>query len=119
MHAVANAAIEGGAMKVPRSRSRRIPNVASAGWFSVLKNAPRTVALRPPGGYRVLVKPSSAPETSIETSEQLADRLRTTKIPLIGDSGMIDRGWVRMALIVLAAISFTYFILWWIKRGHL
>ena len=43
-------------MKAPRSQSRRIPSVASAGWFSVLKNASRTVALRPPGGYRALAK---------------------------------------------------------------
>jgi hypothetical protein len=106
-------------MKAPRSQSRRIPNVASAGWFSVLKSGPRTVTLRPPGGYRVLANPLSAPETSIETPEQLAERLRTTKIPLIGDSGMIDRGVVRMALIVLSAVSFTYFILWWIMRAHL
>jgi hypothetical protein len=106
-------------MKAPRSQSRRIPSVASAGWFSVLKNASRTVALRPPGGYRALAKSSCAVETSIETPEQLADRLGTTKIPLVGDSGMIDRGVIRMALIVLIAVSFTYFILWWIMRGHL
>jgi hypothetical protein len=106
-------------MKAPRSQSRRTPNVASAGWFSVLKTGPRTVTLRPPGGYRVLANPSSAAESSTEAPEELADRLRTTKIPLIGDSGMIDRGLVRMALIVLAAVSFTYFILWWIMRGHL
>jgi hypothetical protein len=105
-------------MKAPRSKSR-FPSVTSAGFFSVLKNASRTVALRPPGGYRTLLKPSSAEEKSNETPEQLADRLSTTRIPLIGDSGIMDRGIVRMALIVLAAISFTYFILWWIMRGHL
>jgi phage shock protein PspC (stress-responsive transcriptional regulator) len=32
---------------------------------------------------------------------------------------MIDRGVIRMALIVLIGVSFTYFILWWIMRGHL
>jgi hypothetical protein len=106
-------------MRVPRFRSRRDVSIASAGYFSVLKTAPRTVALRPPGGYRVLANPSGAPATSIETPEQLATRLRTIKIPLIGDSGMIDRGQVRMALIVVGAASFTYFILWWIMRGHL
>jgi hypothetical protein len=77
------------------------------------------VTPRPPGGFGVLANPSSAPESSIETPEQLAERLRTTKIPLIGDSGMTDRGVVRMALIVFSAVSFTYFILWWIMRGHL
>jgi hypothetical protein len=96
-------------MKAPRSQSRRDFNVASAGWFSVLKMAPRTVVVRPPAGYRSLV----APSTESETPEQFADRLRTTKIPLIGDSGMMDRGLVRMALIVLSAASFTAFILWW------
>jgi len=106
-------------MRVPRFQSRRNMNVASAGWFSVLKICPRTVTLGPPGAYRVLANPRSAADSSIENPEQLANRLRTTKIPLIGDSGMIDRGRVRMALIVLTAVSFTYFILWWIMRGHL
>lgn len=100
-------------MRVPRSKSHRDFNVATAGWFSVLKSAPRTVTLRPPGGYRNLSKPSSA-----ETPEQLAERLSTTKIPLIGESGMIDRGLIRMALIVLAAASFTAFILWSMFRAH-
>jgi hypothetical protein len=100
-------------MKTPRSQIRRDFNVASAGWFTVLKIAPRTVALRPPGSYRSLANPSSTPEMSAETPEQLADRLRTTKIPLIGDVGMIDRGLVRMALIILSAASFTALILWW------
>ena len=96
-------------MKAPRSKNRQDFNVASAGWFSVLKTAPRTIAVRPQGGYRSLVNPSNAHESP----EQLADRLRTTKIPLIGDAGMIDRGLVRMGLIVLTAASFTLFILWW------
>jgi len=106
-------------MKVPRFHSRRDVSVVSAGYFSVLKTGPRTVVLPPPGGYRVPGNPSSAPATSIQAPEQLAARLRTVKIPLIGDSGMIDRGQIRMALIVLSAASFTYFILWWIMRGHL
>ena len=106
-------------MRVPRSQNRRDFNVAPAGWFSVLKTPSRTVALRPPGGYRSLANPSSAQGTSTETPEQLAAHLRTIKIPLIGDSGMIDRGQLRMALIVVTAASFTYFILWWIMRGHL
>ena len=100
-------------MRAPRSQSRRDINVASSGWFSVLKTGPRTVALPPPGGYRSLAKPSSSPETSTQTPEQLANRLSTTKIPLIGDSGIIDRGLVRMALIVFTAASFTAFVLWW------
>jgi len=32
---------------------------------------------------------------------------------------MIDRGQIRMALILVTAASFTYFILWWIMRGRL
>jgi hypothetical protein len=106
-------------MRVPRFKGRRDVHVASAGFFTVLTTGPRTVGLRQPGEHRVLAKPSSAVENSIPSSEQLAERLRTTKIPLIGDAGMIDRGVVRMAAIVLAAVSFTYFILWWIMRGHL
>jgi hypothetical protein len=98
-------------MKAPRSKNRRDFNVASAGFFSVLKMAPRTVTVRPPSGYRSLVNPSS--EASTETPEQFADRLQTTKIPLIGDVGMFDRGRVRMAVIVLTSASFTGFILWW------
>ena len=106
-------------MRVPRFTSRRDVNVASAGYFTVLKTASRTVALRPPGGYRVAASPASGPATSLETPEQLAARLGTVKIPLIGDSGMMDRGHIRMALIIVTAVSFTYFILWWIMRGHL
>jgi hypothetical protein len=106
-------------MRVHRSQSRRIPNVATAGWFTVLKAGPRTVPLRPPGGYRVLAKSSGAAGSSAEASQMPADRPGTTKIRLIGDSGMLDRGRVRMAVIVLGAVSFTYFILWWIMRGHL
>jgi len=109
---------QGGAMKVPRFQSRRDVSVASAGYFSVLKTAPRTVELRPPGGYRVHADASGAPN-SIETPQQLASRVSTVKIPLIGDSGMIDRGQVRMGLILATAASFTYFLLWWIMRGHL
>jgi hypothetical protein len=105
-------------MRASRSPIHRDINVTSAGWFSVLKAAPRTVAVRPPGGYRSLVNSSSALETSTETPEQLADRLRTTKIPLIGDSGMIDRGLVRMVLIVVTAASFTSFILWWMMGAR-
>ena len=95
-------------MKAPRSQSRRDFNVATAGWFTVLKTASRTVTLRPFGAYRSPAN-SGAPEASTET-----DRLRTINIPLIGDIGMIDRGLVRMALIILAACSFTSLILWWI-----
>jgi hypothetical protein len=105
-------------MRASRSPIHRDINVTSAGWFSVLKAAPRTVAARPPGGYRSLVNSSGAPESSTETPEQLADRLRTTKIPLIGDSGMIDRGLVRMVLIVVTAASFTAFILWWMMGAR-
>lgn len=101
-------------MKAPRSQSRRDFNVATAGWFTVLKSASRTVTLRPFGAYRSSANPSSAPAASLETPDQLADGLRTFKIPLIGEVGMIDRGLVRMALIILAACSFTALILWWI-----
>ena len=102
-------------MIVPRFQNRRDVSVASAGYFSVLKTAPRTVAVRPPGGYRV----PTAPAASLEIPEQLSAHLRTIKIPLIGESGMMDRGQIRMALIIVSAASFTYFILWWIMRGHL
>lgn len=98
-------------MKAPRFQTRRDFNVASAGWFSVLKTGPRTVGLRPPGGYRSLANPN-------ETPEQLAERLRTTKIPLVGDVGMMDRGLVRMGLIVLTAASFTLSILWWMMGAR-
>ena len=100
-------------MKAPRfqpiSKTRRDFNVASAGFFSVLKTAPRTVLVRPQGGYRSLVNPV----ITLGTPEHLADRLGTTKIPLIGETGMIDRGLVRAGLILLSAASFTLFILWW------
>jgi hypothetical protein len=100
-------------MKAPRfqslSKSRRDFNVTSAGFFSVLKMTPRKIVLRPQAGYRSLIGSS----TSLQAPEQLADRLSTMKIPLIGDTGMIDRGFVRMGLILFTAASFTLFILWW------
>lgn len=101
-------------MKAPRSQSRRDFNVATAGWFTVLKTASRTVTLRPFSAYRSFTNPSSAADAYLETPNQLADRLRTIKIPLIGEIGMIDRGLVRMALIILGACTFTSLILWWI-----
>jgi hypothetical protein len=101
-------------MKAPRSQKRRDFNVASAGFFSVLKMAPRTVTVRPPAGYRSLVTSSTTPETP----EQIADRLGTTKISLIGEPGMMDRGLTRMALIVFGAGSFTFLILWWIMGAR-
>lgn len=104
-------------MSVPRFHGRRDFVVATAGWFSVLKTAPRMVKLRAPA-YRALSGPSNSEQTSTETPAQLADRLSTIKIPLVGDSGMIDRGLVRMALIVLSAASFTYFILWWMMHAR-
>jgi len=76
------------------------------------------VNLRTPSGYRSLTASPSAQKMSTETPEQFADRLHTIEIPLIGDVGMIDRGLVRMALIVLAAASFTSFILWSMFRGR-
>lgn len=105
-------------MQVPRFRNRRDVSVASAGYFTVLKTASRTVGLRPPSGYRINVNPSSAQQAVLETPPHLADRLSTVKIPLIGEPGMKDRGQVRMALILASAASFTYFILWWMMRGH-
>jgi hypothetical protein len=102
-------------MRVSRFHGRRDVHVASAGYFSALKTALRTVPLRPPGGYLV----SSPQPMSMRTPEQLGARPQMVKIPLIGDSGMIDRGQIRMALILLTAASCTYFILWWIMRGHL
>ena len=101
-------------MNAPRSQSRRDFGVATAGWFTVLKAASRTVTLRPFSGYRSFADPSGAADTSIEAPQQLADKLRTIKIPLIGEIGMIDRGLVRMTLIILAACTFTSLILWWI-----
>jgi hypothetical protein len=101
-------------MKAPRSQNRRDFNVATAGWFTVLKTASRTVTLRPSGGYRSFASPPGAPDASTETPKHLAERLRTIKIPLIGEIGMIDRGLVRMGLIILGACSFTSLILWWI-----
>ncbi len=101
-------------MRTPRPQTHRDFNVATAGWFTVLKTAPRMVALRPRGGLSAISDPSSARATSTETSEQLADRLRTTKISLIGDAGILDRGLLRMALIVLTASTSTLLVLWWI-----
>ena len=69
--------------------------VATAGWFSVLKTAPRMVKLRATGYHST---PSRTEEAPSEAPEQLAIRLSTVKIPLVGESGMIDRGLVRMAL---------------------
>ena len=106
-------------MMVSRFQNRRSVSVASAGYFSVLKTALRTVELRPRGGYRALANPASAAATSSETPEQLDARLRTVKIPLIGESDMIDRGLVRMALILASSASLIYLTLWWIMRGHL
>ena len=106
-------------MRLPRFHRRPDPIVASAGFFSVLKTAQRTVTPRPSDGYRALTNPPSPPAASHETPEEFAARLRTVKIPLIGESGMMDRGQVRMALILAGAASFTYFVLWWIMRGHL
>ena len=99
-------------MSIPRFNGRRDFVVATAGWYSVLKTAPRMVKLRAPD-YRALSAPSNTQQTSTETLAQLADRLSTIKIPLVGESGMIDRGLVRMALIILSAASFTWFIMWW------
>jgi len=104
-------------MRVPSFKSHQDVSVASAGFFSVLKTGPRTVELRPPGGYRVLADPSGAPAS--ETPGQLSARLGTVKIPLIGESGMIERGQVRMALIVGSAVSLSCFFLFWIYGFHL
>ena len=59
-------------MRVPHFKSRRDLSVAPAGFFTVLKTASRTVALRPPGGYRVAASPASGPGTSIETETRQA-----------------------------------------------
>jgi hypothetical protein len=106
-------------MKTPRPQNHRDFNVATAGWFTVLKSAPRTTTLRPPGGHRSIANPFKANAASTEAPEQLAARLHTIKIPLIGDTGMLDRGLIRMALILLTACSFTSLILWWIIGARL
>ena len=106
-------------MKVPSFKNRRDVSIASAGFFTVLKTAGRTVAVRPTGGYRVLADSSGVAATSIEAQEQLDARLRTVKIPMSGDSGMIDRGQLRMGLIVVTAASLSFFFLFWIYGFHL
>lgn len=101
-------------MKAPHSKHQDV-NVESAGFFSVLKTSSRSVALRPSGGYRSMVGAVS----SQLTPEQESARLRTTSIRLVGETGILDRGLVRMSLIVVSAAAFTLFVLCWIMNPHL
>ena len=98
-------------MKLLRAITRRGFNVGTAGWFTVLRPNTWFPASRLPERFRYR---SSRP---VETPPAgTADGHQMTISPRIIIPSTKDRRLVRSALVVLAAISITSALLWWIMH---
>jgi hypothetical protein len=105
--------------KGPRSWNRRDFNVATNGYFTILKPSGWFAAARLPGGYRYPTGRPKGNDLSSNPEQKFPDRpysLETTMQYAIIKSSDYDQGLMRPALIVFAAAALTSILLWWIMR---
>lgn len=102
-------------MKILRSTTRRGFSVATAGWFTVLKNNSWFPASRFPEQRR---HPSAATAAMASTPDQRAEQPMGCAAlePRIGERAVRDRRPIRSALVVLVAIAITSALLLWIMQ---
>jgi len=98
-------------MKILRSITRRGFSVGTAGYFSVLRPNTWFPASRLPGRFRY--HPS---QTAEMPAADHAARGEATIAPRIAIPGSQDRGLMRPAFVVLAAMAITSALLWWIMH---
>jgi RsiW-degrading membrane proteinase PrsW (M82 family) len=106
-------------MKILRSMNRRGDSIVPNGYFTVLKSNRWFAASRLPDSYHSLVgrlkgaSPTPVPE---EKAQFNADSQTTVKLTQLVKLGVQEHPLMRPALLVLAAIAITYFVLWWIMQ---
>jgi hypothetical protein len=96
-------------MKILRSVTRRGFSVGTAGWFAILKPNTWFPASRLPGSFHHRGH-QSAETPAVDHAGSYA----ATIPPRIIIPNTQDRGLMRPALVVLAAIGATSVLLWWI-----
>jgi hypothetical protein len=94
-------------LKILRSVTRRGYSVGSAGWFAVLKPNTWFPATRLPGPFRY---------RGSQSAQTAALHQQATLPPKIMTLSTLDRGLLRPALAVVAAIGITAVLLWWITN---
>jgi hypothetical protein len=103
-------------MKILRTVDRRGSSVGSAGWFTVLRSKKWSAAPLLPGSFHVSGRRSLGPAepTAPELmAPKYADSRPATAPLQIMKLDVDDRGFMRPALIVLAAIAVSSVLLWW------
>ncbi len=98
-------------MRILRSVTHRGFSVGSAGFFSVLKPNTWFPASRLRGSFRY-----RAGQTAEVPASDHANGGEMTAAPRIAIAGTQDRGLMRPALLVLAAMAITSGLLWWIMH---
>jgi hypothetical protein len=99
-------------MKILRSVNRRGFSVGAAGWFAILKPNTWFPASRLPGPFRY-----RGSQTAETRAVDHADNHETTVPPRIIMPNIQDRRLMRLALVVMGAITITSALLWWIMSG--
>ena len=105
--------------KGPRPWNRRDFNVATNGYFTILKPSGWFSAARLPGGFRYL---NGQPKVNASNSEPRQKPLDHTYGQGVLTSCAITRlseyhpGLIRSALIAFAAATLTSILLWWIMH---
>jgi hypothetical protein len=99
-------------MKILRSVTRRGFTVGTAGWFNILGQPRWFAATRFPGPSRHhfgLSKAAQAPDQQALGHAGIPATVIPPRISLLSTR---DRGWMRPALVVLAAIASAWLLLW-------
>jgi hypothetical protein len=94
-------------LKILRSVTRRGYSVGSAGWFAILKPNTWFPATRLPVPFRY---------RGSQSAQTAALHQQGTLPPKIMTLSTLDRGLLRPALAVVAAIGITAVLLWWITN---
>jgi len=98
-------------MKTLHSVNRRSFNIEPAGYFNVLRPSTRFIPQRVSSDFRDLVGQSKGTAYP-QTHENPATALQFALIPIADRNAPLYLRLLRPALIVLAAIGLTFFLIW-------
>lgn len=98
-------------MKILRSVNRRDFSIEPAGYFNVLRPSKRFTPAHPPGQFSYL--PDQSKGTTFPPLYENPTAPQFGLIPLPDQNVQGYRRLLRPALVVLAAVALTLFLVWW------